>query len=80
MVEQDDYRGPMTRLLSNDEIASLVSISDCLEILERSYLELDAGDAITIDLNPAATVAEPDSLALVGLALVAFAVVQRKRR
>jgi ornithine cyclodeaminase/alanine dehydrogenase-like protein (mu-crystallin family) len=37
----------MTRLLSNDEIASLVSISDCLDILERSYLELDAGDAIT---------------------------------
>ena len=45
--QYSEYAAGVTRLLSNDEIESLISIEDCLEILERAYLELDAGEATT---------------------------------
>jgi len=49
----------MTRLLSNDEIETLISIEDCLEVLERAYLELDRGDAVTRQRTDS-LVANPD--------------------
>ncbi len=37
----------MTLILSNDDVASVLTITDCIDVLEDAYRELHAGNAVT---------------------------------